>query len=147
IQMRWDWVNQNWYEWILGYGPELQKSFLGKFGLADWGRMILALTILSTLFLAILGMAFVLQSRKKPLLDPAQREWQQFCKKMARQGVPRQAFEGPEDYMQRLIPRFPQQKEHIQLIVRNYVRLRYGKAADEKGLRLLRKRVRQFKPA
>ncbi|MDX1497077.1 MAG: DUF3488 and transglutaminase-like domain-containing protein [Salinisphaeraceae bacterium] len=147
IQMRWDWVNQNWYEWILGYGPELQKSFLGKFGLADWGRMILALTILSTLFLAILGMAFVLQSRKKPLLDPVQREWQQFCKKMARQGVPRQAFEGPEDYMQRLIPRFPQQKEHIQLIVRNYMRLRYGKAVDEKGLRLLRKRVRQFKPA
>ncbi|MGB1580796.1 MAG: transglutaminase TgpA family protein [Nevskiales bacterium] len=147
LQMRWDWVNQSWYEWILAYGPELQKSFLGRFGLAEWGRMILVLTLLSTLFLAVLGAAFVVQSRRKPLLDPVQKEWQLFCKKMARQGVPRRPFEGPRDYAQRLVDKLPQHKDHIELIARNYTHLRYGKRPDETGLRLLRRRVRQFKPA
>lgn len=151
IQMRWDWINQNWYEWVLAYGPELQKSFLGKFGLADWGRMILALTVVSTLFLAILGTAFIWQSRRAPRVDAVQKIWLQYCKRLARRGLQRHPHEGPMDFMHRCINAVPAQREEIEFITRAYLRLRYGQLQDQtdwqRWLPLFRQRVARFRPA
>ncbi len=149
LQLRWDWVNQSWYEWVLAYGTDLQKDFLGKLGLADWGRMILALTLLSTFFLAMLGMAFIWQSNRGPIIDEIQKEWLQFCKRLSDAGIERATFEGPLDFMQRAAEKLPQQAADIRRITETYLRLRYGHAMpvqeSQKLLSSLKKQVRHFK--
>ncbi len=145
LQLRWDWVNQNWYEWVLAYGPDLQKSFLSKLGLADWTRMILALTVLSTLFLAILGAAFLWQSQRKAPVDAVQGLWLRFCQQLARAGVVRGAHEGPQDFMRRAVAALPDQQDDIQFITQCYVRLRYTNEKPNRLLPLLRQRIRKFR--
>ncbi len=145
LQLRWDWVNQNWYEWVLAYGPDLQKSFLSKLGLADWTRMILALTVLSTLFLAILGAAFLWQSQRKAPVDAVQGLWLRFCQQLARAGVVRGAHEGPQDFMRRAVAALPDRQDDIQFITQCYVRLRYTNEKPNRLLPLLRQRIRKFR--
>ena len=145
LQLRWDWVNQNWYEWVLAYGPDLQNSFLSKLGLADWGRMILALTVLSSLFLALLGGAFLWQSQRRPPVDPIQKQWLRFCRQLARRGLLRQPHEGPMDFMQRATNALPNQSSEIEFISRCYMRLRYGDEDVARWLPELRQRVQRFR--
>lgn len=151
LQLRWDWVNQSWYEWVLAYGPELQKSFLGNLGLADWGRMILALTLLSTLFLTILGAAFIWQSNRRPVIDDIQKEWLRFCKRLERAGIQRHTHEGPVDFVQRACQQLPRQASDMQAISQHYLSLRYGHALPKGEIKMqlaeMRQKINRFKAA
>src|SRR3546814_5466969 len=62
VKLRWDWLNARWNGLVLGYGPELQQQFLERFGLGDMRSMILALTVLLTGGLSIVGL-FLLRRR------------------------------------------------------------------------------------
>ncbi len=147
LRLRWDWVNNSWYRWVLAYGPELQEEILGRFGIRGWGNMILALTIMGSAFLGALGLVLIWRLQRSRVNDPVQNLWLLFCRKMQRQGLARAPHEGPLDYAERLSAHLPAKARTIRRIARLYIRLRYGHATtdpDERALREFRQAVRAF---
>jgi len=76
--------------------------------------------------------------------DPALAVYRQFCRKLARAGLTRQDAEGPIDFAARLTHARPELAAAAHAITRLYVALRYEKFHQNKHLRELRHRVRQF---
>lgn len=148
LRLRWDWVNNSWYRWVLGYGPELQEKLLSQFGIKGWGRMFLALTVLATAFLGGLGLMLVWQMQRRPGLEPIQKTWALFSQKFKPAGMQRQPQEGPLDYLRRLANRFPDQAEDIRKIVYRYTELRYGSkdVIAPEDQEELHRWVKNFKP-
>lgn len=130
VAARWDWLNANWNGWVLAYGPQLQADFLGRFGLRDWGQMVLVLTVLLVTAAGALGAFHLWQLRPRPHPDPVQREWQRYCQWLARRGLVRAPGEGPQDFTTRLIARYPGQAETLARVRDYYVRFRYLQSAQ-----------------
>ncbi len=144
----WEWVNLVWNRSILAYGPELQQQFLRRFGIQDWYRMTLVLTVLVVGFLAVLGAILLWQARPRDIDDPALREWTRTCLALARRGVARFPHEGPRDYAERVGRDRPDLAADMARISGLYIGLRYAGVddADHAALRQLRDNVRRFKP-
>lgn len=146
MSLHWDWVKMTWERSILAYGPDLQSAFLTRFGLPDWRSMLLALTGFCVGFLALLGVILMWQVRPQwHKGDPIARAWQRFCRRLARQGLPRAPHEGPLEYGQRIASRNPLLAEETNAIVSLYIGLRYRNLDDPLLARQFRHRVRKFR--
>ncbi len=126
VKARWDWINAQWNHWVLGYGPDLQQEFLKRFGLVDWSDMILALTVLLSLGVGVIG--FLLLRRSEPAVadDPPLRQWRKLQARLARAGLPIRQSEGPIDYAERVAAERPELADAIRLLSARYVGLRYS---------------------
>lgn len=142
----WEWANAIWTRSILAYGPELQKEFLERFGIRDWYRMTLVLTAFIVGFLAILGAYLMWQARPQGPRDPAAREWERFCRTLARRELARLPHEGPRDYAQRVSRARPDLVSEVARISGLYIGLRYAGVDDSDALRQLKNDVRRFRP-
>jgi transglutaminase-like putative cysteine protease len=145
IEARWDWVNAQWNAWVLAYGPELQQQFLGRFGLDDLRRMILALTVAITTTLALLGIIAMRKAAPARSTDAALREWQRLTRKLGRAGLPPGPSEGPRDYVERIATTRPQWATALNEIAGLYLRSRYQLESDAAPLHELKLAVRRFR--
>lgn len=128
LALTWDVLNIRWNEWVLAYGAERQKQFLSGlgFGAVDWAKMTMAMLVTLT----GLGLVFLLlRWRKLRSADHITRAWQRFCASLARQGVIRNAHEGPLDFVQRAVRQRPRLAASMREIGALYVALRYGRTA------------------
>ncbi|MBI2384146.1 MAG: DUF3488 domain-containing transglutaminase family protein [Gammaproteobacteria bacterium] len=130
LEARWDLVNARWNEWVLAYGPALQQEFLSRFGLADWQRMIAALTGAIMLILAALGAAMLRQSRPVRTHDRALRLWRRAARRLARQGWVQRASEGPQDFAERVARARPELGPAVRRLAQAYLRARYLEGSD-----------------
>lgn len=147
VRLAWDAANHRWNEWVLAYGPERQKRALEKLGMRDASpsRMVLTLTILCTVLLSGLGLFLV--HRARPVAsDPLAREFDRFCRRMARSGLVRKPSEGPMDFAQRAAATRPDLAEAIWHITRLYIQLRYTGGENTDGVSALRRRIRRLHP-
>jgi transglutaminase-like putative cysteine protease len=126
IEARWDWVNAQWDRWVLGYGPELQHDLFSRFGLDGWRDLMLALTIVMSLLLGVIGV-IALRSYRDPILplDEASRLWNRLRKKMARAGFAQQPGEGATDYARRIAAQRPELATDLLDAARAYQAARY----------------------
>ncbi|MES0873535.1 transglutaminase TgpA family protein [Sinimarinibacterium thermocellulolyticum] len=145
LEARWDLINARWNALVLGYGPELQQQFLGRFGLGDLRRMILALTVGLTVTLALLGLMLLRKAAPARIEDAALRQWRRFTRKLARAGLPPGPAEGPRDYVDRVAAVRPQWTAALRRIVHLYLGSRYQLDADTAALRELARAVREFR--
>ena len=145
LRYRWDALGNAWNQRVLGYNPLRQRDFLQSLGMQapDWKAMTLALTVLCSALLAVMT-AWVLLHR--PPADPAERAWSLLSQKLARRGLARRAWEGPQDYAARVAAAAPEHGEAISLIARLYQGLRYGRTAPADAVSELKTQVRKFKP-
>jgi protein-glutamine gamma-glutamyltransferase len=139
-----DAVNHGWNEWVLGYGPELQRTFLAYLGLAGGYQMMTAALIGVTALLLAAMALWLGRSRRRAYRDPALRVYAHFCNKLARHGVHRRATEGPRDFSQRAAAHFPLLASAITQITDLYLSVRYR--GDSAQLAALQKAVRLFRP-
>ncbi len=125
INHNWDALNNGWNQWILAYGPKLQKEFLSKLGMAtpNWQNMIAWLTISISITLLFIS-AFLFYTRKKH--DPITQQYQLFCNKISRAGITRTPSEGPLDFAKRIKRHYPQCTNDIDQITELYIDLYYG---------------------
>lgn len=82
VSMAWDAVNAKWNEWILGYGPDAQNSFMQWLGMQEptWRKMMLTLVFL-VVFL-IMGISLLLMLRyRPPPKDPTALLYERFVRK------------------------------------------------------------------
>jgi len=137
-----DAIDNKWNQWILAYGPKLQKEFLSKLGMPspNWQTMTLWLGISLSLVLLIIS-AVLFYHRKHT--DPVLKVYQLFCNKAARIGVSRENHEGPLDFANRLKQHYPHQTEDIDKINHIYINLHYGNQSD--SIDELRHTIKQFR--
>jgi len=121
----WDYVNVAWDRWMIGFNPEVQLELLARFGLGDWQRMILALTVAITALMALVGLVALRQARAALPTDEALRLWRTATRVLARHGLPQGPAEGPRDYAARIARERPELAEAVARLARAYVDVRY----------------------
>lgn len=148
LELTWDMLNANWNEWILGYGPELQRDLLSFAGFDNptWEKMAALMTGLLILTTAVIA-AWLSWNSRRHRPEPLVRLYRQFCAKLERVGIVRHSWEGPLDFARRAEKLRPEIATEIRLILQLYSRLRYGRSAHTDAERTLRERVRNFRVA
>lgn len=137
-----DAIDNKWNQWILAYGPKLQKEFLSKLGMPspNWQTMALWLSIsISITLLTISVILFYHRQHSSPII----KLYTKFCNKAAQRGFKRENYEGPLDFGQRLKQYYPQQSDEIDQITQLYINLHYGKQSA--SIDELRRTIKQFR--
>ncbi|MGB9429464.1 MAG: DUF3488 and DUF4129 domain-containing transglutaminase family protein [Gammaproteobacteria bacterium] len=127
----WDAVNNGWNQWVLAYGPELQKHFFDNVGLdyGNWLQLALVLLLLVGGILVLVWLAFWWRYRA-PRQSRVVRDYHRFCHKLAKYGLARQLHEGPLDYAKRISRLRPDLANRINTITSLYINLRYAETGD-----------------
>jgi transglutaminase-like putative cysteine protease len=100
VTMAWDAVNARWNEWVLGYGPETQKSFMRWLGMLEptWRKMMI--TLIALVIGVVMVISLVLMFRyRPPQKDEAARLYARF---VAKSGLQPQTGETPRLFAARL---------------------------------------------
>jgi protein-glutamine gamma-glutamyltransferase len=144
-----DAINHAWNDWFISYDSELQKDFLSRFGINinHWKDLLWYLfagvgLVFAFMFYRLLNRC----DRKVAEIAPSLRIYQQFCAKMAVINLSKQANEGPSDYQQRIIQRYPELDISVSEIMKLYIALRYKSLHSKPVLQQFKQRVAEFQP-
>ena len=82
VTMAWDAVNAKWNEWILGYGPDTQNSFMQWLGMHEptWRKMLLTLVVLVVALVMFISVLLMLRYQP-PEKDEAAKLYAKFVKR------------------------------------------------------------------
>ncbi|MBS3916991.1 MAG: DUF3488 domain-containing transglutaminase family protein [Sulfuritalea sp.] len=143
VRFRWEAVTNTWNQWVLGYTPERQRDVLTRLGLRepDWKAMTALMAALCGLLLLALT-AWALHKRVR--IDPTVRAWNRLSRKLARVGLARQNWEGPADYVRRVVLARPELTQSMEAIALLYIELRYGKQRDRTTQQRLRELIAEL---
>ncbi len=145
VRLFWDSVNNGWNQWVLGYGPQRQRSILRDLGLPHLAWLDIALIAAGAVSAALLLLAAAMAFRHRPpALDPAARAWRVFVRKLARAGIDQRPYEGPIAFTARAARLEPQLAASILSIGTLYADLRYAEREDAR-LRDLVRQIAAFK--
>jgi transglutaminase-like putative cysteine protease len=147
LRLRWDAINNQWNQWVLGYNQERQIGLLASlgFGIASWRELAWGLLIGVGLLLGIVA-ALTLRGGRPPHGNEVHALYLKFCRRLAQAGVPRLPTEGPLDFARRVGRARPEWGAAVDDITRHYVALRYGAHGSGEGLRTLAARIAAFRP-
>jgi transglutaminase-like putative cysteine protease len=147
LRMSWDMLNNDWNQWVLGYGQERQYDLLSRLGfeMASWRELVVGLAAgVGALLLAF--SIFMLWQRVPMGADPATVIYRRFCRKLALTGIVRQTNEGPAAFAKRTAMLRPDLALSTASISALYIALRYAPRPNTSILRQLEKQVRAFRP-
>lgn len=139
MEIRWEALNSLWNEFFLGYGPEMQETFLDWLGMEnpDWRKM--ALWLFGLLGVGGVALAFYLAwVNRAPATDAAQKIFLRLKRKLEPGFA---SHEGPRDFIARMQEKYPDRKEILEEFLRHYLESRYGKSPA--NLATLRQLARQ----
>lgn len=142
----WDGVQNGWNQWVLSYGPALQRQLLESIGLGSISWRGVAMVMVLVVGLLLAAVTYTLLRRQQPKLDPVVNAYQHYCRRLARHGLPRLPHEGAFDYARRVAAARPEWRTKVLLITRLYVALRYGAQPPEAWRQQLERQVRTFRP-
>jgi hypothetical protein len=127
LQLAWDSVNYQWDLRVLNFDQEAQRSFLFSLGLGSTSLTEIFIWVLVATAGFVAGLSLWL---RKPVtaIDKVGRGYARYCSALARAGLSREPWEGPQDFSLRAAQRFPAQAKVIQRISDLYIELRYGPA-------------------
>ncbi|MDQ8036209.1 MAG: DUF3488 and transglutaminase-like domain-containing protein [Pedobacter sp.] len=136
-----DYVNYRWTRDVLGYNSESQDGLMQRL-LGDTsllrrlGVMLALMTVLTglILFWALRG-----ERREQHPLDKLYRR---YCQRLAKEGVLREAGEGPQAFARRVARELPRRAEEAEEFARLYTALRYRPAGSRD--KLLEQRLRRL---
>jgi transglutaminase-like putative cysteine protease len=129
VQMRRQEMEAQWDDWVFSYDPGTQDRLAQVLGLGHRAWIVLLGGCILVIALGGGAVAFWLTRQKK--LPPTEKFYARFCRRMAQRGAPRETWEGPRAYAERLAEKFPTQRQPIDeagWIVAEY---RYGHGAEK----------------
>ncbi len=136
-----DYVNYRWHKDVLGYNTDSQESLMKRLlGDADTLQRI---AVMAVAMVVVAGLLFLWTLRgERRLLHRLDRVYLRYCERLARQGVQREAGEGPQAFARRVARQRPALAAEAEEFARVYMALRYRPAgrrdqALEKRLRRL----------
>ena len=145
--LAWDAVNRFWNDWIVGYGPTLQRNLLEwlGFGRLRWSEMLL-LSIAAAVTIVV-GTAGWLawQAHTRLRTDIAAKTFARFVRRLQRAGAPaRELSEDPAAWGRRAAAALPHQSGYIDETVSAYIAARYEPDPDDRALSRLRELLATF---
>ena len=146
ILFYWDAADNQWNQWIVGYDTKMQQKLLESILKQQLAFSDLVLIMISSFAIVFTIISILIMRpwyRKK--IDPVTEIYDQFCKKLSKQGINRELYEGPNDFAERVISTLPDQKASIQLITRLYIRLRYQATHNKKQFEQFKLHTKKFK--
>lgn len=115
-----------WTKWVVGYNSTSQMEFLSRFlGSVTPEKIAYALAVVGGGCILLFAV-MLLWDKPKHRINPVDKLYLAFCRKLARKGVLRAASEGPYDFAKRVSREYPDQSARIARITALYVSLRYG---------------------
>ncbi|MBL1142111.1 MAG: DUF3488 domain-containing transglutaminase family protein [Proteobacteria bacterium] len=140
-----DMVNYQWAQWVLGYGPDRQVMFMQSLGFdfIEWKELTFYLFLLLGIIVA--AIAVVIFKKTPKTTEPSRKYYDIFCKKMAKTGLPRKAYEGPVDFARRSSVARQDLKKDIERITNLYVLIRY--CSDNNKILQLKAAIKSFSPS
>jgi hypothetical protein len=125
MRYRWDALNNNWNQWVLGYTSERQREALSKLGLSNpsWQRITITLIAVMAVMLLVLTL-WLLQARPDTA-DPAWKLWRKALRHLEKQGVKTRTWETPLALAKRLQTERPELAESVLAIARLVCAARY----------------------
>ena len=142
---RWDAINNQWNQWVINYGPNRQREFLGLFGLQDinWSSMIFLIMAFGGVIL--LYLTFMVLKITPQERDPVRHLYNKFCKKLSHCGIYRDVYEGPIDFARRASTERSDLASQIKNITDIYITIRYG--SNKSQIPAMQAQVRSFRPS
>jgi protein-glutamine gamma-glutamyltransferase len=152
LALLWDAVETGWQAWIIGYGPDLQRSLLDSLGFEGLRRvqrsaLLLGLAAVTTVILLLaLSVYMAWRQRRRSVSDPAASCFTSFVRHLQRLEVAARApNEGPRAYAERAARTLPHAAPRIRGIVELYLRARYEPDVDGAALTALAAEVAAFR--
>ena len=138
VRLTWDALDAKWNEWILGYGPDAQKSFMERLGMEDptWRKMMLTLVMLVVGLVMLISVMLMLRYRPPPR-DEAAVLYGHFVKKT---GLQPKTGETASVFALRARDASPLPAQTVDTITDAYLDARYGQN-DEAAFERLKKAV------
>lgn len=139
--LTWDALNAKWNDWILGYGPDKQESFLEWLGMEepDWRKMMLTLTFLVAAIVGIISLILMMRYRP-PSKDRAAILYKKFTQKA---GLPPNCGETPQAYAMRLNEDREELAADTERVTKRYLQARYA-PPDASAIESLKAAVNAF---
>lgn len=143
-----DALNMAWRRWVLDYDNERQGYLLELLGLDFIRDYALGVTAVLMSGFMLLLVAAGLWGKTQISPDPVERQYRRFCRRLAKQGLPRRSYEGPRDFADRVVRHYPDLKPAVKQIVELYIILRYGPpgGGSRRDLQILKHRISRFRP-
>ncbi|MBA3477438.1 MAG: DUF3488 domain-containing transglutaminase family protein [Lautropia sp.] len=142
-----DALTHSWNQWVLAYDRSRQQSLLARFGIdiTDWRE---AAGVIAGVLGLLLGAVALGTLRPRMPKDPVERQFDEFCQRLAAIGAERFPYETANNYLYRIDRLLdPDQSELAHDIVATYNRLRYDLGSSQRDiLEQLKRMVRSFKP-
>jgi len=139
----WNSVDYSWQHWVLNYNSRNQALFLSSLGIDNIRDMMYWLVAFTCLLTGLLAWV-ILRGRRQPV-DRVRRVDNRFCRKLAKARLLRNAGEGPVDFARRASTAKPALADRISAITELYIKLRYGRSANDADLQELQKLVRTLR--
>lgn len=146
LRLMLDTAVNGWNQWVIGYTPERQRQVLKRLGIDSLLSSQFIFSFLGGLGALIGALAiWLLWRMRPPRPDAAKREWDRFCRQLARRGVEIRAEEGPQDFAQRAAAALPDRGPAIHAVCEAYLQARYGlDAANPESVARLKQHIAAF---
>lgn len=145
LYMNWDAVNNGWNQWVLGYNEQRQMELLSRLtgSRLSWQDLAVALIVFVTFVVLVISF-FLLRSRHGKV-DPLQKLYADFLRKLESAGLKRLKHEGPRDFGARAAYRLPAKAHAIEDITNTYLHLRYRGTLEPRALESFKQQIKAFK--
>ena len=139
-----DSINNSWTHWVIGYNNKKQISLFDAFGVPEitWKGLTTIMIGLLSVLLSLFGYYLLIN---KPKIDPVNKIYARFCKKMKKLGFTKQASETASDFAERILEQEPQLKVSVMKITTTYNSFHYGKYQTKAMLQTLADNINALK--
>ncbi len=142
-----DAIAHGWNQWVLSYDRGKQMSLFARLGIdfSDWREIAGAIAAIMALVIGAVALAALRPQTSK---DPAERCFEEFCRRVAALGLARHPYETPNRYFGRIEHLLDApDSDRARHIVEAYNRVRYDRGPeDRESMDRLRHLVKAFRP-
>jgi transglutaminase-like putative cysteine protease len=128
MTLRREQVETDWDNLVFSYDPETQTRLAEALGFGPQARaaLLLGCLVVGGICIAVFGRWMA----RKPTVSLLETLYTDFCRRMARRGIPRAVWEGPLAYTQRVAEAFPEDQQAIHRVGSIVAHARYGPELD-----------------
>lgn len=146
FSLAYDMANTSWNQWILGYSNDRQNRMMDLLGLEFLKGRYLGIGMIIGVMMISIIITYAVWYGSRQRVDKVQKYYLKFCAKLAKKGVNRHSYEGPNDFSHRVVNTHPEWEKQVTNIIHSYISLRYQERFEDGELQKFATQIRAFRP-